>query len=1343
MAMVGEAFLSASIEVLLDRIVSGDVLRLIQGKKLEAVLLKKLKPTLMSVKAVLDDAENKQIINPNVKSWTDELKDAVYDAEDLLDEISTEALRNKIESEYQTTPIKQVSSFFSSFNPFKDGMQSKLGEILGRLDYLLNQKQILGLKENYNGEKAFQRTPATSLVDESDVYGRDDGKEEIMKLLDPQNLSENQIDVIPIVGMGGLGKTTLAQLIYNDPRADKWFDRKAWVCVSEEFDAFKVTKTILKEIKCSCDGNQNLNQLQLKLKEQLSGKKYLIILDDVWNKNYFHWKELANPFTSGAKNSKIIITTRDENIAAIMRNVPTYRLDVLSDDDCWKLFAKHVFDGSSPTKHPDLMVIGEAIVKRCGGLPLAAKALGGLLRCKPDADEWKKILHSNFWDIPNDATNILPALTLSYHYLPSHLKRCFAYCSIFPKDYEFEKEELIQLWMAEGLLELPKDNGDLGELGNEYFKDLRLRSFFQQSKGKKSCFVMHDLISDMAKSVTGEFICRLEGTGGGSCVITEKTRHMSNVQERYDVRQKFQSLAKAKGLRTFLNVNSSFRWVYVSNVLMHDLMVKSSLRVLSLPGYTTINNLPEDLGNLKHLRILNLSKTSIKKLPNSLCTLYNLQALKLRGCSDLDELPRDLERLLNMLYLDIKGTNFARMPEGMGKLKDLRMVTNFVLSYQTGSSINELGKLKHLRGRLSISGLKTVACAMDAKDANLKDKVDLKKLELRWGKDDDIDGDSRHDREVLKQLKPHTNLEHLVIQSYGGTRFPEWVGHSSFSNIVSLGLHDCKFCIYLPPLGQLSSLKSLSISGLSGVLIVGDEFYGNVQASTKPFQSLEMLSFENMAEWEEWYCRSDEAFPLLQELCIRDCPKLTKSLPKHLPCLKKLEIEDCEKLGGLLPTAPSILELELKKCQALQLEPLACGLRELDIRDLNMNDSVLEQMLQQCTLLEKLRLGYCSEIRSLPGVRVPITPKRISISLCENLDYSDIFLYTSLESLEIGSGKCYVLESFPLGSFPMVKRVKIWGCEDLKFISATSEGAHHQHLNSLEIYFCQNLISFQIEDRLAVTNLTRLVLFGCASLKSLPEQMHSVFPSLEYLEIGSCPEIEWVPKEGLPSKLKEIGISRSDKLIDSLIRKREWSLHALLSLTFLEICGSKVEMECFPDEHLLPSSLTSLRISSLPNLKSLEYKGFQHLTSLSYLSIYNCPKLQSMPPNMLPPSLSRLSIEKCPLLKEHCEKDKGKDWPNIFHILVIVIDGEVITEGAVTEKTNVLTKVFCLDINWIILESKDTMFQIFLCEIFHSKNDFLPTNDESRRQSQISSDSLVLATMIHNHAIDLKFMKTC
>ncbi|KAG4148645.1 hypothetical protein ERO13_D05G297933v2 [Gossypium hirsutum] len=480
--------------------------------------------------------------------------------------------------------------------------------------------------------------------------------------------------------------------------------------------------------------------------------------------------------------------------------------------------------------------------------------------------------------------------------------------------------------------------------------------------------------------------------------------------------------------------------------------------------------------------------------------------------------------------------------------------------------------------------------------------------------------------------------------------------------MVSLELQDCKFCISLPPLGQLSSLKSLSIFGFSEVVMVGEEFYSNGQASTKPFGSLEILVFEEMAGWEEWLCRNDEVFSLLQELRIKGCPKLIKSIPKHLPSLKKLGIANCEKLECFLPRTPSICELQLKKCNALQLEPLPCGLRELEIGGSNMNDSILEQMLQHCTHLDKLTISGCSNIKSLPEDGVSITLKKLRIEQCKAFDHSKIFLYTSLESLEIKYTKCGQLESFLLGSFPILKHVDISRCEELKFISATLEGSHHQHLtclNSLEIWWCQNLSSLQIEDGLSVTNLTRLWLVGCPSLKSLPEQMHSVFPSLEALRIYGCPEIERVPKEGLPFKLKAFTIGSSDKLIGSLIRKREWSLYTLPSLTYLLIGGSEVEMECFPDEHLLPSSLETLWLSQLPNLKSLEYKGFQHLTSLSRLLIDSCPKLQSMPPNMLPPSLSRLCISNCPLLEERCEKEKGKDWANISHIPVIEIGGEV------------------------------------------------------------------------------------
>ncbi|XWS07990.1 hypothetical protein CRYUN_Cryun41cG0038500 [Craigia yunnanensis] len=1309
-ALVGGAVLNATLNVLFDRLASREVLDFIRGKKLEDQLLNKLKPTLMSVNAVLDDAEDKQITNQHVKGWVAELRDAVYDAEDLLDEIAIEAVRRSLD---QTTST-MVSRLISSLNPFNNDMDSKLEVILERLEHLVNKKKILGLKEYNRGERASQRTPATSLVDESGVYGRDDEIEAIMKLLHPENPTENQIDVIPIVGMGGVGKTTLAQLIYNDKRVEEWFDLKAWVYVSEEFDAFRVTKIILEEITSIVDVSQNLNKLQLKLKEKLVGKKFLFVLDDVWNQKYVDWEELKSPFHFGAKNSKIIITTRNESVASIVRTVPTYHLNILSDDDNWKLFAKHAFVDGSPSMPPRLKVIGEAIVKRCKGLPLAAKAIGGILRCELDTNEWDKILKSNLWDKTDD---ILPALRFSYCYLPSHLKRCFAYCSLFPKDYEFKKEELLRLWMAEGLLQFSKENGTVEEQGNEYFKDLVSRSIFQQSRGDKSCFVMHDLFSDLAKSVAGEFFCILDASGD-SCEITEKTRHLSNLQEEYDVPKKFGTLSKAKGLRTFLTLES-FPWsCYVTSQIMHDFILKSRyLRVLSLAKYRNINELPEEIGNLKNLRYLDLSSTLIERLPNSLTTLYHLQTLILCGCFCLVELPKDMGRLTNMHYLDIRGTNLAVMPKGMDKLKDLRMLTNFVLGKRTGSSINELGKLEHLCGRLAISGLQNVVCARNAKDANLKDKMKLKELELIWSKDYDIDDDIKHD-EVLEPLEHHTNLERLVISSYGGTTFPKWVGHSSFTNLVSLELRNCKYCLFLPPLGQLSSLKSLSISGFGGVVTVRDEFYGHFDASSKPFRSLTTLRFENMLEWEEWFCLSDEAFVLLQELCIICCPKLTKSLPKHLPSLTKLVIQDCKNLGSLVPRALSICELELRNFDEMQLEPLPCGLRELLIDDSNITDSTLEKMMQHCTRLEKLTMLGCCNLISLPEGCLPTMLKKMSIHRCHLLDCSKIFLYTSLESLEIKGGRCDQLQSFPLGSFPMLNDLCIQFWNDLKSINALR--GPHKHLtcrlNSMGIFNCPNLICFQVEEGLSATNLTSLRLFECINLKSLPEQMHSLFPSLEDLEISYCPEVESFPKKGLPSKLKTIFISRSDKLISGMMMGRKWGLQTLASLTSFRISSAEVEIESFPDEHLLPSSLTYLQMSNLPNLKLLNYKGFQHLTSLRKLNIENCPKLQSMPanklpfpdqhllpssltylricslpkfklfnvkgfqhltslrklnidscsklqsipPNNLPQSLSYLYIRNCPLLRKRCKKLKGKDWPNISHIPVIRMDDEII-----------------------------------------------------------------------------------
>ncbi|OMO70999.1 NB-ARC domain-containing protein [Corchorus olitorius] len=610
-ALLGEAFLTAAIDVLVDRITTGG-LTLIGGKKLEDGLRNKLKPLLMSVNALRDDAETKQITNRNVKSWLSELKDAVYDAEDFLDEIATEALRMKLESEDQTT-VSQVSRFFSSLSPFNNRETGfKLEEILGRLEYLVNQKDILGL----------------------------------------------------------------------------------------------------------------------------------------------------------------------EKFRAIVRTVPTYHLDILSDEDCWHLFAKHAFVNTNPSRHPNLKVIGEAIVKKCSGLPLAAKTLGGLLRCELNAQEWNKVLTSNLWDMTDDAR------------------------------------------------------------------------------------------------------------------------------------------------RT-----------------------------------------------------------------------------------------------------------------------------------------------------------------------------------------------------------------HSVVDGR------------------------------------------------------------------------------------------------------------------------------------------SIGKLEINQCDGLQMEPLPCGLRKLRIHDLSINDSILEQMIQPCTSLENLYIN-CRELTSLPdSSSLPMTLKKLGIGESNVLDDTKILLYTSLESLDIYNSRCNGVESFSLGSFPLLKRLDIRGCEELKWIIGASEGENaplSSRLSSLWIQNCPNLICFDKLEGFCAPNLTSLHLFGCENLKALPEQMHSLFPSLDYLVIESCPKIEGLPKEGLPSKLKTLDITRGcKKLIEGMVRRdREWALQSLPSLTSFEISGEGGEeiegIESFPDEHLLPSSLTFLKIYSFPNLKCLESKGFQHLTSLRLLHIHECPMLQSMPEKRVLSSLSYLEIHRCPKLRENCEKEKGKLWPNISHIPFIWNDGELI-----------------------------------------------------------------------------------
>ncbi|KAL5540827.1 hypothetical protein UlMin_043797 [Ulmus minor] len=305
-------------------------------------------------------------------------------------------------------------------------------KILARLEYIAQQKDDLDLNVG-SGEKPFSlRLPLTFFIPKSQVYGREADKDAIIKILLSNDVSSSKIGVIPIVGMGGIGKTTLTQAVFNDNEVKERFELKAWVCVSEEFDVCKVTKSILEAVNSSPCDVKDLSALQGHLERKLAGKKFMIVLDDVWRENYDDWEVMSRPFQNGAQGSKIVVTTRSDKVAKIMRSVSSYFLKILSNEDCLRIFVSHALGREDFAAHSKLEKIGGQIVKKCKGLPLAVKALGGVLRSTEDVQQWERILKSEIWDLTDEESNILPTLRLSYHYLPAHLKRCFAYCSPQP-----------------------------------------------------------------------------------------------------------------------------------------------------------------------------------------------------------------------------------------------------------------------------------------------------------------------------------------------------------------------------------------------------------------------------------------------------------------------------------------------------------------------------------------------------------------------------------------------------------------------------------------------------------------------------------------------------------------------------------------------------------------------------------------------------------------------------------------------------------------------------------------------------------------------------------------------
>uniref|UniRef100_A0A2N9I9E7 Rx N-terminal domain-containing protein n=1 Tax=Fagus sylvatica TaxID=28930 RepID=A0A2N9I9E7_FAGSY len=287
--------------------------------------LENIKNTLSTIQAVLQDAAEQQSHNHQVRDWLEKLKDAVYEADDLLSEFLTEALRRGGTSE---NIAKKVRGFFSSSNPlvFRYDMSRKIIAMRQKLNAIAEDRKKFHLKEcHVEPQVSMDREETHSFVPNENVLGREDDKKAIIKLLLDPNVEEN-VSVVPIVGIGGLGKTTLAQYVYNDDIVKKHFELKMWVCVSDPFEVKVVIEKIIASATSNKPNGLHMDELQKQLRKEIDGKKYLLVLDDVWNQNYNKWDNLKSLLMGGAKGSKIIITTRAKLVAETTSPVSIYTL---------------------------------------------------------------------------------------------------------------------------------------------------------------------------------------------------------------------------------------------------------------------------------------------------------------------------------------------------------------------------------------------------------------------------------------------------------------------------------------------------------------------------------------------------------------------------------------------------------------------------------------------------------------------------------------------------------------------------------------------------------------------------------------------------------------------------------------------------------------------------------------------------------------------------------------------------------------------------------------------------------------------------------------------------------
>ncbi|KAK9671272.1 hypothetical protein RND81_12G018500 [Saponaria officinalis] len=820
-----------------------------------------------TIQSKSDKLGNEELAKAEWKSCVQHLIGILYDAEDAIDALvlafkyhDQEVARQRFIHEQESTSTgifrfnfmatlmlaskKLVNDIALSLKKFQMG--HKIKDLLSEMENLKSNLDKISEVQSKTHSKVKSRLSPFCQLQANLTESRENDKLIIIKnyLLNRSFKGAG----VSIFGMAGSGKTTLARCILRDNEIREHFKHLVWASMPGNISCSEAVIFLQDEV-------QPLVNVSIISLLQRTGNT-LLVLDDIWDVQS-SWEDSIFAQNHESKVT-LLITTRDPRVAKTTKT-HSYNIKRLSEAEC-----KELIKEESPSYGSERDFIIDKLAKKCCGLPLVAKKLGQAVKSMPNDTNYFSLFKASndLWDLKVFRDVIFSSLKFNEPGLPHDMIKCLVYLNLFPRGYKFKKDELAQIWFAEGFL--PPDDDSFFIKGGDYIDEMYRRAILQVSnvgqQDKGVTYEMHEYLHGFARSMVFNTCHQVEH--GNSINLSNQIRHLSICCQTISNSILDTIKESCKRLRTFLLLHES--GTNISKIPESFFSELRYLRVVNL-SKSPITCLPRSIKNLSHLRCLDVSNTRLQTLNEKLCDIYSLQILRLKNCSNLLSLPEGICRLVNLIFLevDIK----CRIPPGIRSLTKLQALEEYVVEKLDGKQISQLENMNHLQGSIRIKKLENVSDNLEAQRANLIEKPQLEGLELYWTR---LQGSDTHAESILTGLEPNNWLQELKLMCYNGGKFPHWLG-SRERNLKKIHLYDCPNIDDLSVFWQLPYLNNLFVDNLSKIEKIDRNFLGDI-ASSERFLKLESLEFRNMANLSSWEEMVHSDFPSLLKLMIRDCP---------------------------------------------------------------------------------------------------------------------------------------------------------------------------------------------------------------------------------------------------------------------------------------------------------------------------------------------------------------------------------------------------------------------------------------------------------------------------------------